>query len=67
MSSEKKGRSLLKANRCFGGKCHVSLQDRIISEGRKQHEAGSKEHAGFMLGLFFHPEDESNILLRDVR
>jgi hypothetical protein len=51
--------SPLKINRCFGA--------------RNQREAGSKLssayyllHAGFLLGLFFDPEDEVGMFLRKV-
>jgi hypothetical protein len=35
--------SPLKVNRRFGGPCSVHLQGRRISQGRNQHEAGSKQ------------------------
>jgi hypothetical protein len=33
------------------------LQGQKISQARNQEEAGSKLHAGFLLGLFFNVED----------
>jgi hypothetical protein len=38
--------SLLKVNRRFGGKCHLHLQGRRISQERNRHEEGSKHGYG---------------------
>jgi hypothetical protein len=36
----------------------------MTRQARKQHEAG--DHAGFLFGLFFNPEDGGDIFLRNV-
>jgi hypothetical protein len=51
--------SPLKVNRLFGGTCGPHLQDRRISQARRnQHEAGSKQS---LLGLFFDSEDGGDV------
>jgi hypothetical protein len=49
--------SPLKMNRRIGTTHRLHLQDRTISQARNQHGAGSKLHAGPLLGLLFDPED----------
>jgi hypothetical protein len=59
----------LKANRRFEGKCDSYLHVSKISQARNQYEADRKQsllHAGFLLGLFFYPEDGGDVLLRNV-
>jgi hypothetical protein len=41
---------------------HVPMKKKI-----NQKEADSKHGAGFLCGLFFHPEDASEMFLRIVR
>jgi hypothetical protein len=52
--------SPLKVNRHFGGTCRLHLQVRRISQAKNQ------RGGGFLLGLFFDPEDEGDMFLRDV-
>jgi hypothetical protein len=59
--------SLLKVNGSFGRTCRLHLQSRRISLTRNQHDASRTAlRAGLLLGLFFDPEDEGNIFLRNV-
>jgi hypothetical protein len=51
--------------RCGGTRC-LHLQGRRISQARNQREAGSKLHAAFLLGLFFDPKYDGEMLLRNV-
>jgi hypothetical protein len=37
--------SPFKVNPCFGGICHVHIQDRRICQARNEHEAGSKKRS----------------------
>jgi hypothetical protein len=53
--------SPLKINRRFGGACRLHLQWQIISRERNQRE--NRWQAG--LGLFFGPEDGSDMFLRN--
>jgi hypothetical protein len=48
--------SLLKGNQHVGGTC-LHFQDQRISQLRKQSSACFLLHSGFLLGLFFDPED----------
>jgi hypothetical protein len=55
--------SPLKASTRFAGAYHFHLQGRI-SRARNQRESGWQEphfYAGFLLGLFFDPEDGSDV------
>jgi hypothetical protein len=56
----------LKFNRRFEEKCRLHLQCRRIRQERKQRNADSSTcyllHAGFLLGLFFYPEDGGDML-----
>jgi hypothetical protein len=59
--------SPLKARRRFGGVCRLHFQVRRIRQERNQHEEASKQsHTGFLLGLFYDPEDEGDIVLRNI-
>jgi hypothetical protein len=59
--------SLLKVNRCSGGTFRLHLQGQSISQVRNQHKVGSKPlYAGFLVGLFFGPEDGGNMFLQKV-
>jgi hypothetical protein len=51
----------LKVNRLFGGTYRLHLQGRQISRAGNQLE--SSWHAGFLLGLFFDPEDGGDMFL----
>jgi hypothetical protein len=54
----------LNVNRRFRGKFRYHLQGRKISQASNQHEAGSACYLlrpGFLLALFFDPEDKGNI------
>jgi hypothetical protein len=60
----------LKVNQRFGGTCHFHHQSQGINQAGNKHEAGSKQtsayyllHAGFLLGLFFNPEDGNDMFL----
>jgi hypothetical protein len=53
----------LKVNRRFGGTYRLHRQGRRIRQARNQREAGSKQNGGFLLGLFFDPEDAGNMFL----
>jgi hypothetical protein len=68
--------SLLKVSRRFGGTCRLHLQGRRISREINQRERrwqaeptsallATSFHAGFFLGLFFDPEDEGDMFLRN--
>jgi hypothetical protein len=49
-------------NRCFGGTYRLHLQGRNISRSL----LATWFHAGFLVGLFFDPEDGGNMFLRNV-
>jgi hypothetical protein len=57
--------SLLKVNRCSGGKCSLHLQGGICQASFLQahFSACYLLHAGFLLGLFFNPEDGGDMFL----
>jgi hypothetical protein len=58
--------SPLKINRRFGT-CRLCLQGRRISQARNQCEKGGKHSSAvFLLGLFFYPEDGSDMFLRNI-
>jgi hypothetical protein len=51
----------------FGGTFCLHLQDQRISQARTKREAGGKlSHADFLLGLFFDPQFEGDMFLRNV-
>jgi hypothetical protein len=56
----------LKVNRRFRGTRSLHLQGRRISQAKNQREEGSKLQAAFLLGLFFDPENDGEMLLRNV-
>jgi hypothetical protein len=57
-------RSPSKFIRRFGGTCRLLLQRCRVS--KKQSFAYCLLHAGFLLGLFFDPEDRLNIFFRNA-
>jgi hypothetical protein len=60
--------SPLKVNQGFGGTCRLHLLgQRIIKAGNQRENMWEAEFAGFLPGLFFDPEDEADIFLRNVR
>jgi hypothetical protein len=65
--------SPLKVNGSWEGTCRIHFQGRSVSQARNQREADSEQnstcytlHSGFLLGLFFEPEDGGDMFLRDV-
>jgi hypothetical protein len=59
--------SPLKVNRRFGGTYRLHLQGRNISWARNQEALlATCFHVGFLLGLFFDPEDGGDVFLRNV-
>jgi hypothetical protein len=54
---------LLKFKRNFGGTFRIHLQDQRIDQVSR---AFCLLHADFLLGLFFYPEDEGDMFLRNV-
>jgi hypothetical protein len=58
--------SPLKANRCFGGTHRLHHQRWSISWARNKQDLATCFQAGFLLSLFFRPEYEGDMLLRNV-
>jgi hypothetical protein len=65
------GSLIIKAH--FGLIHFLHLQGQQINHARNKHEAGSKQSSascmlpdGFLLGLFFDPEDGCNIFLKNT-
>jgi hypothetical protein len=58
--------SPLKFNWRFRETCCLHLQGRKVSQARNQREASSKLHAGLLLGLFFDPDEGSNMFIWNV-
>jgi hypothetical protein len=62
--------SPLRVNRRFGGTYRLHLQCRKTSRAWNQSESRWQAelcfHAGFLLGLFFDPEDRGDMFLRNV-
>jgi hypothetical protein len=62
--------SPLKVNRRFGGTCRLHLQGRRICRARDQREGRWQAelcfHAGFLLSIFFDPEDGGDMFLQNV-
>jgi hypothetical protein len=58
----------LKVNRRFGATYRLNLQGRKIRRAKNQPKAelATFYYAGFLLGLFFEPEDGSDMFLRKV-
>jgi hypothetical protein len=54
--------NLFKVNRRFGGICHLHLQGRKISEATKQAQYAISFIAGFLIILFFEPQDKDMFL-----
>jgi hypothetical protein len=60
-----------RVNRRFGGTCHLNLHGRRISKSIKPARSRCCSvchllHSGFLLGLFFDPENGSDMLLRNI-
>jgi hypothetical protein len=43
--------------RHFSGTYHLHLQSRRVSQARKHEKQGSATSVGFMVGIFFYPDD----------
>jgi hypothetical protein len=54
----------MKDNRRFGGTYHFQLQNRRATQARNQKKKPQSELR--LLGLFFDPEDGSDIIFRNV-
>jgi hypothetical protein len=57
-------RNLLKVNQCFGGKCYLQLLSWRISQASYWQEELAV--TGFLLGLFFNPENRGNTFLQNI-
>jgi hypothetical protein len=57
--------SALKVKRSFGGTCYLHLHGQRINQARSQH-ACYLLHTSFLFGLFFNPEDGSNMFLQKI-
>jgi hypothetical protein len=57
--------SPLRINQRFGGICRLHLQGRSISQAIKQGVCYLL-HTGFLLGLFFDPEDGGDVFFPNV-
>jgi hypothetical protein len=53
--------STLKVSQHFGGTCRLHLQGRRMMQARNQDSACNLLQAGFLLGLFFDPEDGGDL------
>jgi hypothetical protein len=58
--------SPLKVNPHFGGTYRLHLQGPRISREETSVKGGKQSHTGFLLGLFFVPEDGGDMFLRNI-
>jgi hypothetical protein len=56
----------LKVNRRFGGTCRLHLEVRKLCQAASSRYQAELVCTRFLFGLFFEPEDEGDILLRNV-